>query len=174
MKFNELQPGDAILSLEMNRRTLCPILEVCKVIRVSKEFTDRVGNSFGRLVKLEITDSTQESYEVTLEADTNGSIFDRVFYSTSPEIVFQEVQIQKQRAQSTIDNMSKYKLCVEECDKIMLKLAPKDSNNQAPQNAPDLDKLVQEAVSKHIAPVSEMVKTLYDSLLSTSSKTEQP
>lgn len=171
MKFKEVQPGDIILGLEMNRRTLCPTLEVCKVLRVSKEFTDRVGNSFGRLVKIELVDSTQESYEVVLEADNEGSIYDKVFYSTSPEAVFQEVQVQKQRAQATIDNINKYKLCVEECDKIMLKLAPKD-HAQAQSNIQDIDRLVQEAVNKQLAPVSEMVKTLYDSLTSSPNKPE--
>lgn len=171
MKFKEVQPGDIILGLEMNRRTLCPTLEVCKVLRVSKEFTDRVGNSFGRLVKIELVDSTQESYEVVLEADTEGSIYDKVFYSTSPEAVFQEVQVQKQRAQATIDNISKYKLCVEECDKIMLRLAPQD-HAQAQSNMPDIDRLVQEAVNKQLAPVSEMVKTIYDSLMPSTNKPE--
>lgn len=171
MKFKEVQPGDIILGLEMNRRTLCPTLEVCKVLRVSKEFTDRVGNSFGRLVKIELVDSTQESYEVVLEADTEGSIYDKVFYSTSPEAVFQEVQVQKQRAQATIDNISKYKLCVEECDKIMLRLAPQD-HAQAKSNMPDIDRLVQEAVNKQLAPVSEMVKALHDSLVSSPNKPE--
>ena len=169
MLFKEVQPGDIILGLEMNRRTLCPILEACRVIKVGKEFTDRVGGSYGRLIKLELIDSTQESYEVILEAETSGSIYDKIFYSTSPEAIFQEVQVQKQRAQATIDNMSKYKLCVEECDKIMLRLSPQDHTPSAP-NVPNLDKMVQEAVSKQIGPMSEMVKTLYDSLVTPKSE----
>lgn len=171
MKFKEVQPGDIVLGLEMNRRTLCPTLEICKVLRVGKEFTDRVGSSFGRLIRIELVDSTQESYEVVLESDTDGSIYDKVFYSTSPEAIFQEVQVQKQRAQATIDNISKYKLCVEECDKILLKLAPQD-HVQTTSNIPDIDRLVQEAVNKQISPMNEMIKTLYNSLISSPDKPE--
>ena len=171
MKFKEVQPGDIVLGLEMNRRTLCPTLEICKVIRVGKEFTDRVGSSFSRLVRIELVDSTQESYEVVLESDTDGSIYDKIFYSTSPEAIFQEVQVQKQRAQATIDNINKYKLCVEECDKILLKLAPRD-HVQTTSNIPDIDRLVQEAVNKQISPMNEMIKTLYNSLMASPNKPE--
>lgn len=171
MKFKEVQPGDIVLGLEMNRRTLCPTLEICKVIRVGKEFTDRVGSSFGRLIRIELVDSTQESYEVVLESDTDGSIYDKVFYSTSPEAIFQEVQVQKQRAQATIDNINKYKLCVEECDKILLRLAPQD-HVQTTSNIPDIDRLVQEAVNKQISPMNEMIKTLYNSLMASPNKPE--
>lgn len=174
-KFNELKPGDLILSLEMNRRTLCPILEPCKVLKVSKEFTDRVGNTYGRLVKLEIMDSTQESFEVTLEAESNGSIYDRVFYSTSPEDVYQELQLQKQKAQSVIDNIPKYKLCIEECDKAMMRIAPPENNSPSKGiSTQDIEQHIQSVISKQLEPVNQMVKTLYNSLVSGESKPENP
>lgn len=165
--FNQVKPGDIILSLEMNRRTMCPIMETCKVIRVSKEYTDRVGSNYGRLVKLEVTDSTQETYEVTLEAETNGSIFDKVFYSTSPDLIYQELQVQRQRAKAILDNKSKYELCIEECDKYMDFLAPPSKpepvNNIADKDT--LQSLIQQEISKSLDPMKTMVTQMYESLI---------
>lgn len=167
VNFNQVKPGDIILSLEMNRRTLCPIMETCKVIRVSKEYTDRVGSNFGRLVKLEVTDSTQETYEVTLEAETNGSIFDKVFYSTSPDLIYQELQVQRQKAKSILDNKSKYELCIEECDKYMDFLVPPQKpepvNNIADKDT--LQSLIQQEISKSLDPMKTMVTQMYESLI---------
>ena len=167
INFNQVKPGDIILSLEMNRRTLCPIMETCKVIRVSKEYTDRVGSNYGRLVKLEVTDSTQETYEVTLEAETNGSIFDKVFYSTSPDLIYQELQVQRQRAKAILDNKSKYELCIEECDKYMDFLVP-PSKPEPVNNIADKDtiqSLIQQEISKSIDPMKTMVTQMYESLI---------
>lgn len=165
--FNQVKPGDIILSLEMNRRTLCPIMETCKVIRVSKEYTDRVGSNYGRLVKLEVTDSTQETYEVTLEAETNGSIFDKVFYSTSPDLIYQELQVQRQKAKAILDNKSKYELCIEECDKYMDFLVP-PSKPEPVNNIADKDtiqSLIQQEISKSLDPMKTMVTQMYESLI---------
>lgn len=174
INFNQVKPGDILLSLEMNRRTLCPIMETCKVIRVSKEFTDRVGSNFGRLVKLEVTDSTQETYEVTLEAETNGSIFDKVFYSTSPDIIYQELQVQRHRAKAILDNKSKYELCVEECDKYMAVLVPPQKPEPV-NNIPDKDtlqNLIQQEISKSLDPMKNMVTQMYESLMPSPTKSE--
>lgn len=167
VNFNQVKPGDIILSLEMNRRTLCPIMETCKVIRVSKEYTDRVGSNFGRLVKLEVTDSTQETYEVTLEAETNGSIFDKVFYSTSPDLIYQELQVQRQKAKAILDNKSKYELCIEECDKYMDFLVP-PSKPEPVNTIADKDtiqSLIQQEINKSLDPMKTMITQMYESLI---------
>ena len=166
LKFNEVKPGDIILSLEMDRRSLCPILEACKILRVGKEFTDKVGSSFGRLIKLEVIDSTQESHEIIIESDSIVSVYDRVIYSTSPEEIYQELQVQKHKAQSIIDNTPKYELCVAECEKAMQQIYPKqsDSNQVIPDT--NLEQVINEAVKKQLDPINNMVKTLYDNLVS--------
>jgi len=164
--FKELNPGDLIMSLEMNRRTLCPIVEVCKVIRIGKEYSDRVGQSYGRLINLELTDSLQESFEVALESEVDTSIFDRVVYSTSPEVIYRELQIQKQKAKSFLDNRSKYELCIEECDKAMMKIAPQEAAKPtADFTTPDIQALIKKEIENSINPINKMVSEMYQSLM---------
>ena len=166
--FKDVQPGDLVLSLEMNRRTLLPLMEVCRVMRIGKEFTDKVGSGYGRLIKVELADSTQETFEVVLESETNTSIYDKVVYSTSPEVIYQEVGIQKQKAKAVIENLSKYKLCIEECDKIQLKLAPPEEV-QKPQGSSltnqDIQDMIKREIEASLTPMTDMVTKMYNSLM---------
>lgn len=165
-KFNEIKPGDLVLSLEMNRRMLCPIFEVCKVLRVGQEYTGRMSDDkFTRLIKLELMDSTNNSYEVVVEAETDGSIYDKVYYTTSPEAIYNEVTVQKQKALSIIQNIKKYEACVEECSNIQAKLLPEDKKGsiQSQQNI-DIKEIIHEEIGNILAPTLKKIDILYKSL----------
>lgn len=166
--FNELKTGDLVLSLEMNRRMLCPIFEVCKVLKIGKEYTGRMSDDkFSRLIKLELVDSTNNSYEVVLEAETNSSIFDKVYYTTSPEAVYNEVAIQKQKALAVLQNRKKYEACVEECDNILKRLSPespKENAQQVQATEANIKNIIREEVGTILEPTMQKIDILYNSL----------
>lgn len=168
LTFNQVKPGDIILSLEMDKRGLYPIVEACKIIKTGKEYSDRIGNSYGRLIKLEVVDSTNDSFEVVLEADSNGSIYDRIFYSTDPGLILQELHVQKQRAQFVINNVPKYKTCIEECDKWINQLSNKPSSNETGISQVDPDFIrdsIKSEVQASMSPILEKITAMYNSLM---------
>lgn len=173
--FKNLKPGDIILSLEMNRRMLCPVFEVCRVLRIGEEYTGRVNDDkFSRLLKLELLDSNRSNFEISVEPDHDGSIYDKVYYTTSPESVYNEVLIQKQKAEAILQNHKKYEACIEECNSILAKLSPEEPSNKQDKyvKSADVKSLIQEEVKNILDPISKKIDSLYNSLMSNENKKE--
>lgn len=139
IKFKNLQRGDTVFSLERDRRSLYPIFDHAKVVKVgeSKPRATEKGDGFANLTEVTLQDSVG-TITVLLPADSLEGIYNNVYYTLKPENILNEVTLQKEQALNVINNISRYEGIVAECDNIMGMFknqnpTPQPSDNQLSQ-----------------------------------------
>lgn len=120
VKFKNLQRGDTVFSLERDRRSMYPIFDHAKVVKVgeSKPRATEKGDGFANLIEVTIQDSIG-TVTVLLPSDAAEGIYSNVYYTLNPENIKNEVSLQKEQALGVINNIPRYENIVKECENIL-------------------------------------------------------
>lgn len=159
-KISELVNGDTLFCLEQDRRSKCPIFDTAKVIKADKPKPLSRDNNFVACVELQIVDSLS-SLSIVLPAEDTEGICSNVYYTTDPNKIMDEVILQRDNAQSIINNIDKYQYTVEECNKIIGVLS--DLTGTSVSQTQSLDKFKEE-ISQKVEIQSQMLAEIYNSL----------
>lgn len=120
MKFRSLQRGDLVFTLERDRRSMYPIFDRAKVVKVgeSKLRANENGDGFSNLIEIVLQDSVG-TVTVYLPSDGNEGIYNNVYYTLIGSNIVNEVSLQRSQALGIINNVGKYENIVKECDNIL-------------------------------------------------------
>lgn len=120
MKFRSLQRGDLVFTLERNRRSMYPIFDRAKVVKVgeSKLRANENGDGFSNLIEIVLQDSIG-TVTVYLPSDGNEGIYNNVYYTLIGNNIVNEVSLQRSQALGIINNVGKYENIIKECDNIL-------------------------------------------------------
>ena len=155
MKFAELRQGDVLLSLEQDRRGF-PYCDMAQIQRISAPTTGRIGNEghYQQIVDMTVSDS-MGTYKITVPADAEESIYERIYYTTNPRLIVQGMNVQKSRVKQILDNTDLYKAIYKECDNIIGRI----SQTSAPsENSSEND------FSKRLNEQGRMLEEIYSAL----------
>lgn len=132
MKFKSLQRGDLVFTLERDRRSMYPIFNRAKVVKVgeSKLRANENGDGFSNLIEivLQLQDSigTVTAY---LPSYGNEGIYNNVYYTLIGSNIVNEVSLQRLQALGIINNVGKYENIIKECDNILAMFENKEPTN---------------------------------------------
>lgn len=164
MKFSEVRQGDTLLTLEQDRRSQFPIFDIATVQKISEAGYQRVGTdgTMLQVVTMTITDS-MGTFNVVVPLDREDTIFDKIYITPNPQLIRQEIWVQKSRAQQILSNIDRYKAIDTECDKILARLEPQQPHHgmAAANNPPNT--IVSE-LAQQVEIQGVMLKQIYDSL----------
>lgn len=120
MKFRSLQRGDSVFTLERDRRSMYPIFDRAKVVKVgeSKLRANENGDGFSNLIEIVLQDSIG-TVTVYLPSDGNEGIYNNVYYTLIGNNIVNEVSLQRSQALGIINNVGKYENIIKECDNIL-------------------------------------------------------
>jgi hypothetical protein len=120
MKFKSLQRGDLVFTLERDRRSMYPIFDRAKVVKVgeSKARANENGDGFSNLIEIVLQDSIG-TVTVYLPSDGNEGIYNNVYYTLIGSNIVNEVSLQRSQALGIINNVGKYENIIKECDNIL-------------------------------------------------------
>lgn len=120
MKFRSLQRGDLVFTLERDRRSMYPIFDRAKVVKVgeSKLRANENGDGFSNLIEIVLQDSIG-TVTVYLPSDGNEGIYNNVYYTLIGNNIVNEVSLQRSQALGIINNVGKYENIIKECDNIL-------------------------------------------------------
>lgn len=170
MKFSDVRQGDNLLTLEQDRRSQFPIFDIAKVQKISNPGYQRMGNDNGmvQVVTMTITDSTG-TFNVVVPLDGEDTIFDKIYITPNPQLIRQEIWVQKSRAQQILSNIDRYKAIDTECDKILARLEP----NQ-PQQAKEFTSQVTSELTQKVEAQGKMIEKIYNALFTTPEPPKEP
>lgn len=119
MKFKSLQRGDLVFTLERDRRSMYPIFDRAKVVKVgeSKARANENGD-ISNLIEIVLQDSIG-TVTVYLPSDGNEGIYNNVYYTLIGSNIVNEVSLQRSQALGIINNVGKYENIIKECDNIL-------------------------------------------------------
>lgn len=134
MKFKSLQRGDLVFTLERDRRSMYPIFDRAKVVKVgeSKPRANENGDGFSNLISNLIEIVLQDSIgtvTVYLPSDGNEGIYNNVYYTLIGSNIVNEVSLQRSQALGIINNVGKYENIIKECDNILAMFENKEPTN---------------------------------------------
>ena len=120
MKFKSLQRGDLVFTLERDRRSMYPIFDRAKVVKVgeSKPRANENGDGFSNLIEIVLQDSIG-TVTVYLPSDGNEGIYNNVYYTLIGSNIVNEVSLQRSQALGII----------KECDNILAMFENKEPTN---------------------------------------------
>lgn len=120
MKFKSLQRGDLVFTLERDRRSMYPIFDRAKVVKVgeSKARANENGDGFSNLIEIVLQDPIG-TVTVYLPSDGNEGIYNNVYYTLIGSNIVNEVSLQRSQALGIINNVGKYENIIKECDNIL-------------------------------------------------------
>lgn len=132
MKFRFLQRGDSVFTLERNRRSMYPIFDRAKVVKVgeSKARANENGDGLSNLIEIVLQDSIG-TVTVYLPSDGDEGIYNNVYYTLVGINIVNEVSLQRSQALNIINNnnVGKYENIVKECDNILAMFEKKEPTN---------------------------------------------
>lgn len=130
MKFKSLQRGDLVFTLERDRRSMYPIFDRAKVVKVgeSKPRANENGDGFSNLIEIVLQDSIG-TVTVYLPSDGNEGIYNNVYYTLIGSNIVNEVSLQRSQALGIINNVGKYENIIKECDNILAMFENKEPTN---------------------------------------------
>ena len=130
MKFKSLQRGDLVFTLERDRRSMYPIFDRAKVVKVgeSKPRANENGDGFSNLIEMVLQDSTG-TVTVYLPSDGNEGIYNNVYYTLIGSNIVNKVSLQRSQALGIINNVGKYENIIKECDNILAMFENKEPTN---------------------------------------------
>lgn len=135
MKFKSLQRGDLVFTLERDRRSMYPIFDRAKVVKVgeskpreSKPRANENGDGFSNLIEIVLQDSIG-TVTVYLPSDENEGIYNKVYYTLVGSNIVNEVSLQRSQALGIINNVGKYENIIKECDNILAMFENKEPTN---------------------------------------------
>lgn len=130
MKFESLQRGDSVFTLERDRRSMSPIFDRAKVVKVgeSKPRANENGDGFSNLIEIVLQDSIG-TVTVYLPSDGDEGIYNNVYYTLVGINIVNEVLLQRSQALNIINNVGKYENIVKECDNILAMFEKKEPTN---------------------------------------------
>lgn len=130
MKFKSLQRGDSVFTLERDRRSMYPIFDRAKVVKVgeSKPRANENGDGFSNLIEIVLQDSIG-TVTVYLPSDGDEGIYNNVYYTLVGINIVNEVSLQRSQALNIINNVGKYENIVKECDNILAIFEKKEPTN---------------------------------------------
>lgn len=159
MKFSDIRNGDSILTLEQDRRSQFPIFDIAKVQKISQPTYQRMeDNSMVQVVTMTVTDTTG-TFNIVVPLDREDTIYDKIYFTTNPNLIVQEIMVQKSRAQDILSNVDRYKAIDAECDKILARLMPNQPNTRPVAN-PEINPEFMQRFSK----TEDMVEKIYQAL----------
>lgn len=125
--FQKVQKGEAIFTLEKDRRSGYPIFDTVRVVKVgeSKPMASGAKDGFVNSVELIIQDSVSQ-LTIYLPSQSDEGIYNGVYYTTDVVNIINKVTMQKHNALNILNNRSKFESIVSECDNIL------NSINQSP------------------------------------------
>lgn len=96
MKFKSLQRGDSVFTLERDRRSMYPIFDRAKVVKVgeSKPRANENGDGFSNLIEIVLQNSIG-TVTVYLPSDGNEGIYNNVYYTLIGSNIINEVSLQR-------------------------------------------------------------------------------
>lgn len=102
MKFKSLQRGDSVFTLERDRRSMYPIFDRAKVVKVgeSKPRANENGDGFSNLIEIVLQDSIG-TVTVYLPSDGDEGIYNNVYYTLVGINIVNEVSLQRSQALNT-------------------------------------------------------------------------
>lgn len=170
MKFSDVRQGDSLLTLEQDRRSQFPIFDIAKVQKISNPGYQRMGNEGGmvQVVTMTISDSTG-TFNVVVPLDGEDTIFDKIYITPNPQLIRQEIWVQKSRAQQILSNIDRYKAIDTECDKILARLEP----NQ-PKQSQEFTNQVTADLTQKVEAQGKMIEKIYNALFTESKEQAQP
>lgn len=120
MKFRSLQRGDLVFTLERDRRSMYPIFDRAKVVKVgeSKPRANENGDGLSNLIEIVLQDSIG-TVTVYLPSDGNEGIYNNVYYTLIGSNIVNEVSLQRSQALGIINNVGKYENIIKKCDNIL-------------------------------------------------------
>lgn len=120
MRFKSLQRGDLVFTLERDRRSMYPIFDRAKVVKVgeSKARANENGDGFSNLIEIVLQDSIG-TVTVYLPSDGNEGIYNNVYYTLIGSNIVNEVSLQRSQALGIINNVGKYENIIKGCDNIL-------------------------------------------------------
>lgn len=132
MKFRSLQRGDSVFTLERDRRSMYPIFDQAKVVKVgeSKARANENGD-VSNLIEIVLQDSIG-TVTVYLPSDGNEGIYNNVYYTlivSNIINIINEVSLQRSQALGIINNVGKYENIIKECDNILAMFENKEPTN---------------------------------------------
>lgn len=131
MKFKSLQRGDLVFTLERDRRSMYPIFDRAKVVKVgeSKPRANENGDGFSNLIEI-VLHYYIGTVTVYLPSDGNEGIYNNVYYTLIGSNIINEVSLQRSQALGIINNVvGKYENIVKECDNILAMFENKEPTN---------------------------------------------
>lgn len=135
MKFKSLQRGDSVFTLERDRRSMYPIFDLAKVVKVgeSKPRANENGDGFSNLIvsnliEIVLQDSVG-TVTVYLPSDGNEGIYNNVYYTLIGSNIVNEVSLQRSQTLGIINNVGKYENIVKECNNILALFENKEPTN---------------------------------------------
>lgn len=130
MKFKSLQRGDLVFTLERDRRSMYPIFDRAKVVKVgeSKPRANENGDGFSNPIEIVLQDSIG-TVTVYLPSDGNEGIYNNVYYTLIGNNIVNEVSLQRSQALGIINNVGKYENIIKECDNILAMFENKEPTN---------------------------------------------
>lgn len=135
MKFKSLQRGDLVFTLERDRRSMYPIFDRAKVVKVgeSKPRANENGDGFSNLIEIVLQDAIG-TVTVYLPSDGNEGIYNNVYYTLIGSNIINEVSLQRSQALGIINNVGKYENIVKECDNILAMFENKEPTHSSQFN----------------------------------------
>lgn len=129
---NEIQiltRGDSVFTLERDRRSMYPIFDRAKVVKVgeSKARANENGD-VSNLIEIVLQDSIG-TVTVYLPSDGNEGIYNNVYYTLIGSNIINEVSLQRSQALGIINNVGKYENIIKECDNILAMFENKEPTN---------------------------------------------
>lgn len=122
MKFKSLQRGDLVFTLERDRRSMYPIFDRAKVVKVGE------SKPRANLIEIVLQDSIG-TVTVYLPSDGNEGIYNNVYYTLIGSNIVNEVSLQRSQALGIINNVGKYENIIKECDNILAMFENKEPTN---------------------------------------------
>lgn len=135
MKFKSLQRGDLVFTLERDRRSMYPIFDRAKVVKVgeSKPRANENGDGFSNLIESNLIEIVLQdsigTVTVYLPSDGNEGIYNNVYYTLIGSNIVNEVSLQRSQALGIINNVGKYENIIKECDNILAMFENKEPTN---------------------------------------------
>lgn len=134
-KFKSLQRGDSVFTLERDRRSMYPIFDRAKVVKVgeSKPRANENGDGFSNLIEIVLQDSIG-TVTVYLPSDGDEGIYNNVYYTLVGINIVNEVSLQRSQALGIINNVGKYENIVKECNNILAMFENKEPTHSSQFN----------------------------------------
>lgn len=135
MNFKSLLRGDSVFTLERDRRSMYPIFDQAKVVKVgeSKLRANENGDGLSNLVEIVLQDSVG-TVTVYLPSYGNEGKYNNVYYTLIGSNIINEVLLQRSQALGIITNVGKYENIVKECDNILAMFENKEPTHSSQFN----------------------------------------